>query len=251
MRDTRARDDRRVAWAGAVLAAGMSVAINVGHAWPNLGFVAYSATLPLLLLVTAEQMARRLLGQATVPVLLLVGACTYSLSAWHTYLMLRGWFEPWPLALAGAVAADVMAVGSVVALYRAGEQVDEQVDADTRTPDEQADERPVLLVEDEAARLLDVHPDSNGHADADIRTLVAVLDGHGGASWQPRADTWTGTDADADTRTPEQDDQDWEAAVWAAYDHARTSERPWTWAQLGEQLGVSPEAARKRAGRRT
>ena len=111
-----------VAWAGALLAAGVSVAVNVGDAWPQgWGFVAFSATLPLLMLISAEQMARRLLGAVTVPVLLGVGGCAYSLSFWHTFLLLtQSWHEPGPLGVTAAVAVDGLAVGSVWALYRAG-----------------------------------------------------------------------------------------------------------------------------------
>lgn len=113
--------DRAVAWVGAIMAASVSIAVNIGHAWPGgLGFVAYSAALPLLLLISAEQMARRLLGAWTLPTLLGVGICTYSLSFWHAYLLLRGWGEPAPLAGAGAFGVDGLAVGSVVALYRVG-----------------------------------------------------------------------------------------------------------------------------------
>ncbi len=117
--------DRVWAWIGAVLAAAVSIAVNTAHAAPvSWGFAAFAAVLPLMVLISTEQMARRLLGAATWPVMLVVGLCAYSLSFWHAVLLLGHWGEPWPLRITGAVAVDGLAVGSVVALYRAGRRVE-------------------------------------------------------------------------------------------------------------------------------
>lgn len=143
----RSRSDRAWAWAGALLAAGVSVAVNIAHAGPHApssfevaelvraglpvpatvgswGFAAFAATLPVMVLIAAEQTARRLLGRATLPVMLSIGICAYSLSFWHTVLLLASWGEPWPLRVTGAVAVDGLAVASVIALWYANEPLD-------------------------------------------------------------------------------------------------------------------------------
>lgn len=140
------RTDRSWAWAGALLAAGVSIAVNIAHASPHTpsavevqalvtaglpvtdqvgswGFAAFSATLPVMVLIAAEQVARRLLGKATLPVMLMIGICAYSLSFWHTVLLLRSWGEPGILQVTGAVAVDGLAVASVIALWFAARPV--------------------------------------------------------------------------------------------------------------------------------
>jgi hypothetical protein len=283
------RADRAWAWAGALLAAGVSVAVNVAHAGPHTpsafevaelvatgmpvpeqvgswGFAAFAATLPVMVLIAAEQVARRLLGRATLPVMLGIGVCAYSLSFWHTVLLLGSWGEPWPLRVTGAVAVDGLAVASVIALWVANVRPD----VSTRTPD--ADVRPEAS---EPVRTPDapVRPEPVRTPDADVRPvrpepgvrpgeadergifapsvrtpdvgLVRAVNGvrrPNGTTMlaeRPASGRTAWTDAPASGVS--------EAEVWTAW---RAAGRPNDWSVLAALLGTSPEAARKRASRR-
>jgi hypothetical protein len=110
------RTDAAWAWACALLAAAVSIAVNVGHASPVApGFVAFAATLPVMIVGAAELMVRRLLPAWIVGV---IGVSAYALSFWHTVLLLLSWGEPAVLAVLGSVAVDGLMVGATVALYR-------------------------------------------------------------------------------------------------------------------------------------
>lgn len=196
----RSRSDRAWAWAGALLAAGVSVAVNIAHAGPHApsafeaaelaragmavpetvgswGFAAFAATLPVMVLIAAEQTARRLLGRATLPVMLSIGVCAYSLSFWHTVLLLASWGEPWPLRITGAVAVDGLAVASVIALWYANTP-----DAEPVAPvaAERPDVRPAAGQEarepdarTDAARPVPARPDVETSASGpDVRPVV-------------------------------------------------------------------------------
>ena len=286
----RSRADRAWAWAGALLAAGVSIAVNIAHAGPHTpsafeaaelvkaglpvpeqvgswGFAAFAATLPVMVLIAAEQVARRLLGRATLPVMLGIGVCAYSLSFWHTVLLLGSWGEPWPLRVTGAVAVDGLAVASVIALWfantirtsgltpaptvrpdaaeaevvrsdrpasvRAG-MVDGSaaLRPDVRTPDAPAVRTHPFTLPD--ALRPDVRPEPvrtvNGAARPAARTALAERPVSGRTVW-----------ADAPASGID------EAEVWSAWDSAG---RPNDWPTLAALLGTNPEAARKRASRR-
>jgi hypothetical protein len=286
---TPTRADRAWAWAGALLAAGVSVAVNVAHAGPHTpstfevaelvaagmpvpeqvgswGFAAFAATLPVMVLIAAEQVARRLLGRATLPVMLGIGVCAYSLSFWHTVLLLGSWGEPWPLRVTGAVAVDGLAVASVIALWVANVRPD----ASIRTPD--ADVRPASGVRPEPVRTpdADVRPEPVRTPDASVRPepvrtgevngreifapltvrtpdagLVRTVngvrrpDGTTMLAERPASGRTAWTDAPTSGVS--------EAEVWAAW---RAAGRPNDWPVLAALLGTNPEAARKRASRR-
>jgi hypothetical protein len=115
MTETRSAD-AAWAWGCALLAAAVSIAVNIGHARPvSWGFVSFSATLPLMIVGAAELMVRRLLPAWIVA---MIGVSAYALSFWHTVLLLLSWGEPAGLAVAGSVAVDGLMVGATVALYR-------------------------------------------------------------------------------------------------------------------------------------
>ena len=280
---TPTRADRAWAWAGALLAAGVSVAVNVAHAGPHVpsafevaelvaagmpvpgqvgswGFAAFAATLPVMVLIAAEQVARRLLGRATLPVMLGIGVCAYSLSFWHTVLLLGSWGEPWPLRVTGAVAVDGLAVASVIALWVANVRPDADVrPSSVRTPDAghstetvrpdpvrtpDVDVRPVTVgsvpdvrTQQYPTRLLPARtPDAdlvrtvNGATRPTGATMLAERPASGRTAW---------VDAPASGVS--------EAEVWAAW---RAAGRPNDWPVLAALLGTNPEAARKRASRR-
>lgn len=122
----RNRSDAAWAWSCALLAAGVSIAVNVGHARPvSWGFVAFASTLPIMIVGAAELMVRRLLPAWIVGA---IGISAYALSFWHTILLLRSWGEPAPLAVAGSVAVDGLMVGATVALYRLRRDSDPEPD---------------------------------------------------------------------------------------------------------------------------
>lgn len=220
----------------------------MAHAAPNWGFAAFAAGLPVMVLISAEQVARRLLGAATWPVMLVVGLCAYSLSFWHSVLLLASWGEPWPLRITGAVAVDLLAVGSVVALYVAGRPGGVQPDAGpARTPS--------VSVQDGRTRLDGWEwIDPTDRADASTLDAVRTSGFEVGRVHLPKPPasirTVNGHDRTA-ARTPVAVDDRTDAPdVWTRFDRAAASDAPWTWATLGEALGCTPEAARKRAGRR-
>jgi hypothetical protein len=72
-----------------------------------------------------------------------------------------------------------------------------------------------------------VHPPTRANGREAPLGSLAVLD---------RPSTPTGQDAETD--------------IWTRYDRDSASGHPWTWRELGAQLGIKPDAARKRAGRR-
>ena len=262
----RSRADRAWAWAGALLAAGVSIAVNIAHAGPHApsafeaaelmraglpvpgqvgswGFAAFSATLPVMVLIAAEQVARRLLGRSTLPVMLGIGICAYSLSFWHTVQLLGSWGEPWPLRMTGAVAVDGLAVASVIALWFAASvrALDGPAPVPGRTPNAPAPVRTSYAPSVRTAPFPlpdtgrpDVQPADvrtvNGMARPDVRTALAERPVSGRTLW-----------ADAPASGLD------EAQVWAAWELAG---RPNDWPALAALLGTNPEAARKRAGRR-
>jgi hypothetical protein len=200
-----------------------------------------------MVLISAEQMARRLLGAATWPVMLVVGLSAYSLSAWHTVLLLGAWGEPWPLRITGAVAVDGLAVGSVVALYVAGRTDVSTLDApnpDARTLD-RAPDAPTSVVHPTWT------PDASTPAASTMDT-VRLSEYHVGRVHLPApAPDVQHANGHTRTSTVTLDKPDAEPDIWTRYDAAATSGQPWTWARLAGELDVSPDAARKRAGRRT
>jgi hypothetical protein len=219
-----------------------------------------------MVLISAEQMARRLLGAATWPVMLVVGLSAYSLSAWHTVLLLAAWGEPWPLRITGAVAVDGLAVGSVVALYVTGRQPDVHLDASTpdAPPAVQPDAEPARTP---AASVLDGRTRLDGWEwiDPIDRVDASTLDAVRTSGYEigrvhlpkPPASVRTVNGHDrTPVRTPVAVDDRPDVPdastsdVWRRYDREVASGTPWTWAALGAELGCTPDAARKRAERR-
>jgi hypothetical protein len=294
------RGDRAWAWAGALLAAGVSVAVNIAHASPHVpsayeaaelvkaglpvphqvgswGFAAFAATLPVMVLIAAEQVARRLLGRATLPVMLGIGVCAYSLSFWHTVLLLASWGEPWLLRVTGAVAVDGLAVASVIALWFANRPMpgrpdvhpaaepDGRHDATTDARPDAAEATRPDAEPDAPARTVGARPDvePGGRPDSlPVRTHPFVLPdalrpaepartvGHANGAVRTLARTAV-AERPASGRTAWADAPDAglpEADVWKAWEAAG---RPNDWPTLAALLGTNPEAARKRAGRRT
>lgn len=282
------RADRAWAWAGALLAAGVSVAVNIAHAGPHTpsayeaaelvkaglpvpttvgswGFAAFAATLPVMVLIAAEQVARRLLGRATLPVMLGIGVCAYSLSFWHTVLLLASWGEPWPLRVTGAVAVDGLAVASVIALWFANRPVDrpdvrpEPVVEPGRTPVADAP-APVRAgaVDGSAALRPDVrsapvrtHPFTLPDAlrpdvrPEPVRTINGAARPAARTALIERPDVRPASGRTAWTDAPDAGVS--ETEVWKAWEDAG---RPNDWPTLAALLGTNAEAARKRASRR-
>jgi len=170
------RTDAAWAWACALLAAAVSIAVNVGHASPVApGFVAFAATLPVMIVGAAELMVRRLLPAWIVGV---IGVSAYALSFWHTVLLLLSWGEPAVLAVLGSVAVDGLMVGATVALYRLRRTSGHGAVRPDATPDTEPDAGQPQV----AARTPDVRAARQVAAlDAPrpraIRTVVALPDG--------------------------------------------------------------------------
>ena len=264
------RSDYAWAWIGAVAAAGVSIGINVGHAtlerpW----YAAYSATLPLMSLIAAEQAARRLLGRWTLPLMVGVGVSAYAQSFWHAVLQLAAWGEPRPLQFLGAFAVDVLAVSSAIALYRASRRRLDAVLAPD-APGVQASTPSVPLVDLDAPDGRAVLEEAFRRTFPTTRPLGPTLVGVGAF---PSGRTFSASGANGHDRRPDavqveppatpdaadrpqaarvhQDPDGAEEAVWAEYDRRAATGRPMTWSDLGNRLGITADAARKRAGRRS